>query len=101
MTTIRLAVAVMLVLHIAHGQTALRDVRRIYIGKITGNVEEIAHERLNALLTNTNGRFVVTEDKDKADAVLTGVAVEKSGFSFGATPAAASGGTFTDRKSVV
>jgi hypothetical protein len=95
MTTIRLAVSVLLVLHIAHGQSALRDVRRIYIGEIAGNIEKIAHERLNALLTNTNGRFVVTEEKDKADAVLTGVAVEKSGFSFGATPAMARGGTFT------
>jgi hypothetical protein len=95
MTTIRLAAAVLLVLHIAHGQSALRDVRRIYIGEITGNIEKLSHERLNALITNTNGRFVVTEEKDKADAVLTGVAVEKSGFSFGATPAAARGGTFT------
>ena len=62
MTTIRMAVAVLLVLHVAYGQNALRDVRRIYIGEITGNMEKLAHERLTALLTHTNGRFVVTED---------------------------------------
>jgi len=87
------------VLHVAQGQTPLRDIRRIYIGEISGNVEKLAHERLNALLTNSGGRFVVTEEKDAADAVLTGTAVEKSGASFAAIPLngsiAAGGGTFT------
>jgi hypothetical protein len=99
MTTIRTAAAVLLVLHIAYGQSALRDIRRIYIGEISGNAEKLAQERLTALLTNTGGRFVVTEEKDKADAVLTGVVVAKDGISFGAIPVngsiAARGGTFT------
>lgn|ERR1017187_4393896 len=99
MTITRTAVAVLLMLHVAQGQTALRDIRRIYIGEIAGNAEELAHERLNALLTNSGGRFVVTEEKGTADAVLTGAAVEKSGASFGAIPLngsiAASGGTYT------
>ena len=58
---------------------ALAATRRLFIAEIEGNSGAMAREQAVATLSNTNGRFEITEERSTADAIITGRSESREG----------------------